>query len=76
MAWETLAEEAGLAEDLQPSASAVLWQPQLDWLAGRPPIGRTLPAQSVKTQAEEVDGRTQRLVSAEKRKVVWKRCRD
>lgn len=51
--WESIAENA--AEELQPSASAVLWQPQLNWLKGQPPVERTLPARTAKVIAEETD---------------------
>ena len=42
----------------------MLWQPQFNWLSGRPPIERTLPAQSVQIQAEEADGHKLSAVGA------------
>jgi hypothetical protein len=47
----------GLVEALEPAASVVLWQPQYNWMAGRPPVERTLPARTAKVKAEELDVR-------------------
>ena len=52
--------EAGLlllVDALEPAASAVLWQPHYNWMAGRPPVERILPARTAKVKAEELDAR-------------------
>ena len=61
--WEQLVVAAapdGLSEPvktLEPATSAVLWQPQYNWMAGRPPVERLLPAHTTKVKAEELDAR-------------------
>lgn len=49
--------EDSLSRTLEPAAAAVLWQPQYNWMAGRPPVERLLPARTAKVRADERDAR-------------------
>ena len=59
--WARVAEEAGLVQELEPEDSAVLWQAQLDWLAGRG-TAATAATAAGQQQEEEEEREEERLV--------------